>query len=239
MAKLFLIPTTLANTINGNSILINHLPLIQHLQYFIVETAKIARQHLKHLNLAQSLQNLHISELNKHQKDLASLIQPLLAGHDMGLLSDCGLPAIADPGGSIVNLAHQHKIEVIPLVGPSSLMLALMSSGVNGQSFAFNGYIPINHNERITKIKQLQDLIIQSEQSQIIIETPFRNQQLFESLLSILTDAQIIISLAINLMNENQTIISRSLKEWKQQIILPNLHKQEVVFVIGLPQLIQ
>ncbi|MBP9741852.1 MAG: SAM-dependent methyltransferase [Burkholderiales bacterium] len=232
MAKLFLIPTTLANPIVGHAILAHQLPLIKHLHFFIVETAKIGRQHLKHLNLTKPLQELSINELNKHQQNLHELIQPLLSGNDVGLISDCGLPAVADPGSTLVKIAHQHKIEVVPLIGPSSLMLALMGSGLNGQSFAFNGYIPINHDERINKIKQLQLLVTQLGQSQIIIEAPFRNQHLLELLIATLQN-NIIISLAINLMNNDQKIISQTVIEWKQQKQLPNLFKQEVVFVIG------
>ena len=146
MPNLFLIPTTLANNINHAAI--SQPERIKHLQYFIVETAKTARAHLKQLNLDTPLQQLQISELNKHSKNLPELIKPLLEGHDVGLISDCGMPAIADPGSQIVKLAHKHQITVCPLAGPSSLMMALMASGVNGQSFAFTGYIPVDGKER-------------------------------------------------------------------------------------------
>ena len=155
MAKLFLIPTTLANPINEHVITDGQLKEINHLNRFIVETAKTGRQHLKHLSLSTPLQNLTIMELNKHQQDLSLLIKPLLEGFDVGLLSDCGLPAVADPGNQIVRLAHDNNIEVVPLIGPSSLLLALMSSGVNGQLFAFNGYLPIDKIERTKKLEYL------------------------------------------------------------------------------------
>ena len=232
MAKLFLIPTTLENPINGHVLLQHQLSLIQHLRFFIVETAKIGRQHLKQLNLKEPIQNISINELNKHQGDLQSQIQPLLDGYDIGLLSDCGLPAIADPGSKIVWLAHKHKIEVVPLVGASSLMLALMSSGVNGQSFAFNGYIPIETSSRIIKVKELQKLVIQTKQSQIIIETPFRNQQLLQLLIATLAN-DITLSISINLMSITQRTISYPIAKWKTLAILPNIHKQEAVFIIG------
>lgn len=232
MAKLFLIPTTLANPITSHALIENQLSLIEHIHYFIVETAKIGRQHLKQLNLHEPLQQLSIFELNKHQNDLATLIKPLLNGNDMGLLSDCGLPAIADPGSQIVRLAHVNDIQVIPLVGPSSILLTLMSSGVNGQSFAFNGYLPIDKQERIRKIQLLQNLVIEFDQSQIFIETPFRNQQLLELLITTL-NSKLTLSIAINLMNKEQKIISQSISQWKEQHKLPDLHKQEVVFTIG------
>ena len=232
MATLFLIPTTLANPVTAHAILAHQLPLISHLKHFVVETAKTGRQHLKHLQLEHPLQELSIQELNKHQHDMASLIQPLLHGQDMGLLSDCGLPAIADPGSQLVKLAHQHEIKVLPLVGPSSLMLALMSSGVNGQSFAFNGYLPIDKEQRSHALLNLKQLIEVNKQSQIIIETPFRNLQLLENIINFFPPT-FTLSLAINLMQANQHIISKNISQWKKITQLPDVHKQEVVFVIG------
>jgi len=233
MTKLFLIPTTLSNTTSQCVLLPYQLQQIKHLKYFIVETAKTARTHLKQLNLDTPLQELDIQELNKHQKDLDSLIKQLLNGQDVGLISDCGMPAIADPGSQIVRLAHQHNITVIPFAGPSSLLMALMASGVNGQSFAFTGYIPVDVDKRVAKLKQLQDLVLKYDQSQIIIEAPFRNLQLLKALIDNLSP-QIILSIAINLMQANEQIISKSIKNWKILTELPDIHKQEAVFVIGI-----
>lgn len=232
MAKLYLIPTSISSNIDNNVLLPQQLLEIKHLQYFIVETAKTARQHIKQLELNSSLQDLNIQELNKHNQNLNELIKPLLKGNDVGLISDCGVPAIADPGSQIVNLCHKNGITVIPLVGPSSILLALMASGVNGQSFAFNGYLPIEHIARITKIKHLQELIIKYNQSQIIIEAPFRNQQLLDILIKTLS-SNIILSIAINLMSKNENIISKEIKDWQNLKTLPSIHKQEVVFIIG------
>jgi 16S rRNA (cytidine1402-2'-O)-methyltransferase len=209
------------------------LTLINHLNIFIVETAKIGRQHLKQLNLSNSLQSLTIMELNKHQQELVELINPLLNGNDVGILSDCGLPAVADPGNQIVRLAHENNIEVVPLIGPSSLLLALMSSGVNGQSFAFNGYLPIDKLERKQKLDYLVSQVNKISQSQIIIEAPFRNQQLLEILVHGLPN-NFILSLAINLMNSEQKVISHTIKKWKDLSKLPDINKQEVVFVFGV-----
>ncbi len=232
MNKLYLIPTTLSPTVDGHALLSQQLSQIKHLKYFIVETAKVARQHLKHLELDTLLQELQIQELNKHSQDLSQLIQPLLDGHDVGLMSDCGTPAIADPGNQIVRLAHEYNIEVVPLIGPNSLVLALMASGANGQSFTFNGYLPIVHETRIQKIKQLQNTILAQKTSQIIIETPFRNQQLLKTLISML-NANIRLSIAINLMSSNQQIISQTIQKWQTLATLPDIHKHEVVFVLG------
>ena len=172
-------------------------------------------------------------ELNKHQQNLVELINPLLNGNDIGLLSDCGLPAVADPGNQIVRLAHENNIEVIPLIGPSSLLLALMSSGVNGQSFAFNGYLPIDKLERKQKLSYLVEQVNKISQSQIIIEAPFRNQQLLEIIVHELP-SNFILSLAINLMNSEQKVISHTIKKWNDLSKLPDINKQEVVFVFGV-----
>ncbi len=233
MSKLFLIPTTLSNSIDHGVLLEYQLKQLKHLRYFIVETAKIGRAHIKQLNLETPLQQLDIEELNKHQADLKCLIKPLLSGFDVGLLSDCGLPAVADPGSKIVRLAHLNNIEVVPLIGPNSLMLALMTSGVNGQSFTFNGYLPIDSAVRKQKIMCLQDLIIKNQTSQIIIEAPFRNQQLLQSFIELLND-EITLCLAINLMQDNQKIISQTIIQWKTLAELPHIHKEEVVFVLGV-----
>ncbi len=232
MTKLYLIPTAISPNIDNNVLLPEQLLMIQHLQYFIVETAKIARQHLKQLGLNSSLQDLKIQELNKHNQNLSKLMQPLLDGYDVGLISDCGIPAIADPGSQIIKLAHKHGITVIPLVGPSSILLALMASGVNGQSFAFNGYLPIEQVAKIEKLNILQELVIKYNQSQIIIETPFRNQQLLDILIKTLSP-NITLSIAINLMSKNENIISKEIKDWKNLKNIPNIHKQEVVFILG------
>jgi 16S rRNA (cytidine1402-2'-O)-methyltransferase len=233
MPTLFLIPTSLSNNNQTNAILPSELDNIKHLKHFIVETAKIARIHLKQLDLATKLQELDIQELNKHTTDINQLIQPLHNGFDIGIMSDCGLPAIADPGHQVVKLAHQHDFKIKPLVGPSSLMLALMASGVNGQSFAFQGYLPIEASDRINKIKQLQKLITDVKQSQIIIETPFRNQALLGTLIQNLSP-DTTLALAINLMSLDEKIISQTISRWKQMEELPNLQKKEVVFILGL-----
>jgi 16S rRNA (cytidine1402-2'-O)-methyltransferase len=229
MTRLFLIPTTLANNIDHAGII--QTQKIKHLQYFIVETAKIARAHLKQLNLSTSLQQLHISELNKHSQNIEELVRPLLSGNDVGLISDCGMPAIADPGNKIVQLAHKHAIQICPIAGPSSLMMALMASGLNGQNFAFTGYLPIDAEERKTHIKRLEELIVKYNQSQIIIETPFRNNQLLQSLIDTLSP-QIHISISTNLMNDNEQNVCKSVAQWKKA--LPDINKQEAVFVIGI-----
>lgn len=229
--KLFLIPTSLSNT-NKTHVLIESERLrILHLKHFIVENAKVARSHLKCLNLTTSLQELSIFEINKHKDNLEQLLKPIVKEFDIGLMSDCGLPAIADPGSEVVKFAHLSKIEVVPLCGPSSLMLALMASGVNGQSFAFVGYLPIDKLELVQKINYLKEQVNRHNQTQIIIETPFRAQNLLLSLVTHLEERQVL-TLAINLMETEQKIISKPVYVWKKEA-LPEINKSEVVFVIG------
>lgn len=229
MATLYLIPTTLAQTIEHHVLISQQWELIKDLKHFIVETPKIGRSHLKALNLSNTLQNLNIMELNKHHQQLEKLIAPLLEGHDLGLLSDCGSPAIADPGSAIVRLAQIHHITVYPLTGPNSLIMALMSSGLNGQNFKFNGYLPFD-DAIISKLKNLERLVILENSSQIFIETPFRAQKLLQVLLNNL-DLALKLCLAIELMSPEQQILTKSIKQWRAQTI--DLTKKEVVFIIG------
>lgn len=233
MAKLYLIPTSLTNPIDDCVIPQHQLLLIKHLKYFIVETAKIGRMHIKLLKLDTIIQNVNILELNKHSNNIDKLLEPLFTGNDIGLLSDCGLPCIADPGNIIVSLAHENKIEVVPLFGSSSLLLGLMASGLNGQNFSFNGYFPISEDKRQDKINQITNLIIKDKQTQIFIETPFRNQQLLKYLVHNLKD-DIILVLAINLMQKDQQIIRHSINNWGKILDKYVIHKKEVVFILGI-----
>ena len=232
MPTLYLIPTSLANENIRSSLLPYQQQQIKHLQHFIVETAKVARMHIKQLELDMPLQQLNIQELNKHKQNLTQLIEPLKDGYDVGLMSDCGAPAIADPGSKIVTLAHKNEFIVMPLIGPSSILLALMASGSSGQSFAFNGYLPAEPKARQVKLGILQELILKHGQTQIFIETPFRNQHLFASLLQHLS-GEIVLTIACDLMNETQRIQSKTIRQWQSIKALPNLQKHEVVFVIG------
>lgn len=230
MAKLFLIPTTLNPEINSAALISAQLEQIRHLQHFIVETAKTGRAHLKQLNLVCPLQQLDIQELNKHQQDLAQLISPLIAGYDIGLISDCGTPAIADPGNVVVAKAHELGIEVIPLIGPNSLILTLMASGLNGQKFSFHGYLPIDAELRTAFIQALNKKLSQDNCSNIFIETPFRNQKLFEALITNL-DSSVKLCLGINLMTDQQQILTKSIDKWRKNP--PSIDKQQVIFIVG------
>ena len=186
---LFLIPNTLGETEALSSVLPEQVQQItSQLDYFVAENAKTARAFLKLVALdhplARPLQEIRISELNVNTppQALAALLAPLLEGHDAGLVSEAGVPAVADPGADLVRLAHQHGITVRPLVGPSSLLLAVMASGLNGQSFAFNGYLPTDAAQRVKRIQQLEQRSRAEKQTQLLIETPYRNAAMLEAL---------------------------------------------------------
>lgn len=201
------------------------------LSHFIVEHPKTARQFLKQIGCKQPLQALQMQILNEHtsSKDLPELLQPLLAGHDVGLLSEAGCPAVADPGAELIRLAHKNNIAVMPLVGPSSILLALMASGLNGQCFAFHGYLPVESAARVQKIMELEKLSASLQQTQIFIETPYRNQKLLEQLVSVCRDTTDL-CIASHLTFSSEMIATRTIKEWRRN--LPDINKIPTIFLL-------
>ncbi|HUW75420.1 MAG TPA: SAM-dependent methyltransferase, partial [Gallionella sp.] len=182
---LYLIPCTLGDT-PADQVLPQHvISVARKLHHFVVEQPKTARQFLSALKPEQPIQALHFATLNEHTaaNELPELLAPLLAGHDVGIISEAGCPGIADPGANLVNLAHRNGICVVPLVGPSSILLALMASGLNGQSFAFHGYLPIAEAERNKMISKLEAESSRLKQTQLFIETPYRNERMLSALL--------------------------------------------------------
>ncbi len=204
---------------------------IAEISFFIVEHPKTARQFLKQINSKYSLQELNMQTLNEHtaDRDLLVLLDPLLAGCDVGLLSEAGCPAIADPGAGLIRLAHKHNITVVPLVGPSSILLALMASGLNGQRFAFHGYLPIENEARTRKILELEKLSIDRDQTQIFIEAPYRNQKLLGQLISVCSD-NTDLCIASHLTFSSEMIATRPIKEW--QCSLPDINKIPTIFLL-------
>ncbi|MFM9008292.1 MAG: SAM-dependent methyltransferase [Bacteroidota bacterium] len=183
--SLLLIPSTLGDTPPEDVLPLSVLEHIRSTRFFIVEQSKAARAFLKSCNLPVPQQEIHVVELDKHdeQQDLDDFLYPALSGHNIGLLSDAGCPGVADPGARVVALAHRKGIPVKPLIGPSSLLLALMASGLEGQRFCFNGYLPIDRNERMKKVQQLEDRALRLKETQLFIETPYRNNGMIEDLL--------------------------------------------------------
>lgn len=229
--KLFLIPNVLGENSIERVICAEIKATIQNLDEFIVENSKIARRYLRDLGTPIPLNDLIFHELNKRtiETEANQFLNAILKGKNLGLISDAGCPGIADPGAKIVALAHQMGIEVVPLVGPSSIFLALMASGFNGQSFAFHGYLPIEKNARKKRLLQLEKNAKQFNQSQIFIETPYRNNQLIESILQICQN-QTKLCIACNLTLENQFIQSKFISEWRK--IKLSFHKQPCVFLL-------
>ena len=201
------------------------------LSHFIVEHPKTARQFLKQIGCEQPLQALQMQILNEHtpSKDLPELLQPLLAGHDVGLLSEAGCPAVADPGAELIRLAHKNNIAVMPLVGPSSILLALMASGLNGQCFAFHGYLPVESAARVQKIMELEKLSASLQQTQIFIEAPYRNQKLLEQLVSVCRDTTDL-CIASHLTFSSEMVITKPIKEWRRS--LPDINKIPSIFLL-------
>jgi len=201
------------------------------LSHFIVEHPKTARQFLKQIGCKRPLQALQMQILNEHtsSKDLPELLQPLLAGHDVGLLSEAGCPAVADPGAELIRLAHKNNIAVMPLVGPSSILLALMASGLNGQCFAFHGYLPVESAARVQKVMELEKLSASLQQTQIFIEAPYRNQKLLEQLVSVCRDTTDL-CIASHLTFSSEMIATRTIKEWRKN--LPDINKIPTIFLL-------
>jgi len=231
--ELFLIPVSIEQEFNNDFLLEEDKKKLKKVKNFIVENPKTARKALKKLNLNQSLQELNIVEHSKKSSlvSIEDYLKPVFAGENLGLLSDSGTPCIADPGALIVSKAHELNIKVTPLVGPSSIILSLMASGFNGQNFCFHGYVPIEENEKADFFKEIQKNIKAKQETQIFIETPYRNNKLLTDILKI-DNASIKLCVATNLTNTDQVIVSKSLKEWRQNK-LPDLSKKLCVFLIN------
>ena len=204
---------------------------VAEISHFIVEHPKTARQFLKRLDCTCPLQELNIQILNEHTRanDFLALLDPLLAGHDVGLLSEAGCPAVADPGAELIRLAHKNNIPVVPLVGPSSILLALMASGLNGQRFAFHGYLPVESAARASKIAELERISIHLKQTQIFIETPYRNQKLLEQLVKVCKD-NTDLCVATDLTFSREMIATKSIREWRRA--LPDVNKIPAIFLL-------
>jgi 16S rRNA (cytidine1402-2'-O)-methyltransferase len=228
--KIYLIPTLLGDESPINIISGYNIQIIKSLQYFIVEEERTARRFLKKIIPEINIDTLQFFILNEHtpSKDIVHYLEPT-SRHSVGLLSEAGLPCIADPGSTIVAMAHKQGIEVVPLAGPSSILLGLMSSGLNGQIFAFNGYLPIKKNERIKMIKFLEKRSATENQTQIFMEAPYRNQQLLEDIINS-CNPDTLMCIACDLTLLSQYIETKPIREWK--IKMPDIHKRPAIFII-------
>lgn len=229
--RLYLIPTLLGDGPADDTIPANFKNIMSRIRHYIVEDLRTARRFIRKIDTDSIIDDMHFELLNEHtdKTDIAALLAPILDGHDAGLMSEAGTPCVADPGSELVALAHARGIKVIPLSGPSSITLALMASGFNGQSFSFHGYLPIDKGKRIAAIKRLEQNAAKNDQTQIFIETPYRNMQMLESLLSTCQPGTRL-CVAANLTSKNEMIVTRTIADWKNK--LPAIHKQPAVFLI-------
>ncbi len=230
--KLYLIPTILGEGTQESTLPSTILKAIKEIDVFIVENLRTARRHIRKLDREKNIDATTFYSYGKY--DTLNLEQDflphILSGQNVGLLSEAGLPCVADPGSKIVAYAHDFQIDVVPFVGPSSILLALMASGLNGQNFAFTGYLPIDKSERTKIIKQLEELVKKTGQTQIFMETPYRNNQLMETLLKTCSNnTKLCTASDITLPTEN--IKTKTIAEWKQTKI--NLDKKPTIFLIG------
>ena len=232
---LYLIPVTLGATPFHQVIPAYNLDVIRQIRHFIVEEERTARRFLKMADKSIDIDQLTFYPMGKHAdpKQFQDYLRPLCNGEAMGIISEAGCPAIADPGADVVAIAQSLNLRVIPLVGPSSILLGLMASGFNGQSFAFHGYLPINDGQRSAMLKKLEARCSAEEQTQIFIETPFRNQQLFEDLLRI-CHPQTRLCVAAGITCEEEFIHTHTIQEWKKTT-LPDLRKTPTIFLIYRP----
>ena len=236
LGKLYLIPCTLSNPGETTVIPEDVLPhsikrTIEFIDYYIVENEKTARRFIKSIQPEKSQPDLKLSLLNKRTEiaEHNAFLKPIFEGFNVGLLSESGCPGIADPGADIVKLAHEKGIQVVPLVGPSSILLAMMASGMNGQSFAFNGYLPIEKGEKKKAIKDFERLSQEKKQSQLFIETPYRNNKLLEDILQILQPSTHL-CIACDITLPSEFIKTKTANEWKKQKV--DLHNRPCIFII-------
>lgn len=232
--RLILFPVPIGADDIGISLPANNMELLATCRTFIVEELRSARRFLKKAGYPHAIDDTVFLELNEHtsQEDIVGHLDAIERGENIGLLSEAGLPCVADPGAMITRVAQRRGIEVVPLVGPSSLMLALMASGFNGQSFAFAGYLPVDKSKRAAAIRHLEERLHREHQTQIFIEAPYRNNQMLEALSTVL-QPQTMICVACDLTMPTQQIRSLSAAKWQKEREKWNLHKRNTVFLIG------
>jgi len=230
--NLYLIPTPLGDTgFEAGLPSFNH-SIIQNIDTFVVEELRTARRFLRKAGYTKDFESVSFHILNEHTPDFEAenMLEKTFSGNHVGLLSEAGLPCIADPGNIVVRLANKKGIRVIPLVGPSSLMLALMASGLNGQNFVFHGYLPVKPDERSKALRELEYATAKGCQTQVFIETPYRNLQMLESIVKT-CNSSLMLCIAVDLTLQNEWIRCMSIQEWKKQ--KPEIHKRPAVFLLG------
>ncbi|HOP04693.1 MAG TPA: SAM-dependent methyltransferase [Tenuifilaceae bacterium] len=230
--NLYLIPTTLGGESWKDVIPDFVAEISRSLKFFVVEDVRTARRYLSKLGMPNPIDTLDFQLLNEHTpvEEVEKLLKPIFSGESLGLLSEAGVPAVADPGANLVALAQRKGVKVIPLTGPSSIILALMGSGFNGQNFAFVGYLPVKSPDREKRIRQLEQRAHDEGQTQLFIEAPYRNNQLLKSLLATL-NPNTKLCVAADITMPSEFVVTKSVKEWQGN--LPDLHKRPTIFAIN------
>lgn len=233
MTTLFLIPVELGDTPQERVLPSYNREVILGIRHFIVEEVRSARRFLKRVDKDIDIDALTFYPMGKHADAalFANYLKPLEAGEDMGVISEAGCPAVADPGADVVAIAQRKGFKVVPLVGPSSMIMAVMASGLNGQSFAFNGYLPIDPADRERRLRQLETRAVQEHQTQLFIETPYRNEKLFKTLCQVLRP-QTRLCIAAGITTADEWIRTLTVAEWRHTT-LPDLSKTPAIFLFG------
>lgn len=233
MTALYLVPSLLSDS-NWQLVLpAAVVPILTETKYFIVENVRTARRFMKLIDKNIDIDTLTFFELNKHtgQHEIENFLKPTQENNNMAVLTEAGCPGVADPGAEVVRLAHKKGIKVVPVSGPSSIILALMASGLNGQNFTFNGYLPVKKDKLKKTISILEEKAVRKKQTQIFIETPYRNNLLLSSLLEECS-ANTLLCIAVNLTGNDEFISTKTIQQWKKNI--PNIDKKPAIFLIGI-----
>ena len=212
-----------------------NLDVMNSLDYFIVENVRSARRFLSKAGVERKIEELEFVELNEHTRsaqDVERMLKPVLDGRSAGVISEAGVPGVADPGADVVALAHRNGVRVVPLVGPSSILMAIMASGLNGQSFAFVGYLPVKEPERIKRLKELERRAMGENQAQLFIEAPYRNIKLFETMLKTLSP-KLKLTVAVDITSPDEFIKTRTIEEWRRGGV-QDMAKRPTIFLLGI-----
>ncbi|MDR2291923.1 MAG: SAM-dependent methyltransferase [Prevotellaceae bacterium] len=229
--KVYIIPATVGDS-SIDVIPQKTIETMRKIRYFIVEDVRMARRYLSKIKMPVKIDELFFSELNEHTKpnEIPELLGPVFQGNDIGIISDAGVPCVADPGAALIDYAHKKNIQIVPLIGPSSILLALMAAGMNGQNFAFAGYLPVKELQRCQRIQFLEKRSKHENQTQIFIETPYRNLQLFKSFISICNPSTQL-CIAANITLADEFIKTMTVEGWKKSE-LPDINKKPCIFIL-------
>ena len=234
-ATIYMIPCPIADGDSVWSVLPeSNRVVMDSIDYFIVENIRSARRFLARVGLSRKIDELEFRELNEHTsaRDIEVLMAPILEGRSAGVISEAGVPGVADPGADVVAMAHRHGVKVVPLVGPSSILMSVMASGLNGQSFAFVGYLPVKEPDRSRRIKELERRAVAERQAQLFIEAPYRNMKLMETLLKSLSP-KMRLSVASDITGADEYIRTLTVEEW-QRVGMPQIEKRPTIFLLGI-----